>query len=554
LASTRLFFLLLVLYITLFFKLGNTAFLGADEPRYARVAEEMWQTGDYVVPTLHGKPWLEKPPLYYWLAALSYSILGVSEASARLPSALAAALCLLSLWWIARTFWNEETAFFAALITATSPLFFCYSRAASTDPLFSAFFSIGMLLCLYAFVRVDSLWPYIASGAAVGFALLAKGPVALVLAALSVVPVLAIFFSPKRLSGTLLGLLTSLLVAVPWYWHIIQRTGFDFISVFFLNHNLARFFTRIHHHEHPFYFYLEVLALGIYPWTATALLAALGRRTERLARSQRSTFRIPDSSPRPSTWDPRHHFDLRPATWDLRLVFLANWIAMPLIFFSASSAKLPAYILPLAPPLSLVISHTLSRVDEGSFRQRRGIIFGALFLCSLLVTAGTALASRKLYHAPWMGIGLGLLLAAGSLLAYVLAGHGLPSALLALAGANVVLVVFLTVAVLPVAENFHSARYVIQHSLTRLPAGEDFYQYRYFHHTVDYYSGGRAVMESIDSLDELRQILQSHSPLWIVTDAIEVPTLQAQSDLQAQVVAAKGNVAVLKIGPRRGAR
>src|SRR3989442_1315219 len=65
----------------------------------------------------------------------------------------------------------------------------------------------------------------------------------------------------------------------------------DFISVFFLNHNLARFFTRIHHHEHPFYFYLEVLALGMYPWAVTALLAPRGRRTEGPT-SQPSTFRI----------------------------------------------------------------------------------------------------------------------------------------------------------------------------------------------------------------------------------------------------------------------
>ncbi len=530
----------MVLYITLFFKLGNMAFVGADEPRYARVAEEMWQRGDYVVPTLHGKPWLEKPPLYYWLAALSYSLLGVSETSARLPSALAATLCVLTLWWIAKVLWNEEVAFFAALLAATAPLFFSFSRAASTDPLFSAFFSIGMLLCLYAFVQRHSFWPYLASGAAIGLAVLAKGPIALILAVLSVVPVLALFFSMKRLLGLLAGLLAGMLVVVPWYWQIIQRTGFEFISVFFFNHNLARFFTTIHHHEHPFYYYLGVLALGMYPWTVVALLAAKGLWAVRETRSPHSAFHIP-------------HSDFRPATWDLRLAFLGSWIVMPLIFFSASRAKLPAYILPLVAPLALAIPWILSRVDEETFHKRRRIVFGSLFFTSLLITAGAGLASGKIYRASWMGMVLGLLLVAGSLLAYLLARRDLSSALLALAGANVVVVLFLTMAVLPVAENFHSARYVVQHSLTRLPAGEDFYQYRYFHHTVDYYSGGRAVMESVDSLDELRQILQSHSPLWIVTDVIEVPTLQAQPNLQVQIVAKKGNAAVLKIAVRPSA-
>jgi hypothetical protein len=220
---------------------------------------------------------------------------------------------------------------------------------------------------------------------------------------------------------------------------------------------------------------------------------------------------------------------------------------MPLIFFSASKAKLPAYVLPLVVPLSLSVSLLLSRLDETAPEKKRTTMFGSLLLASLMLTFAGAFVAKKNYHATWMGLAIGLFFVAGSGMAFLLSRRNFPSALLALAGTNVVVVLFLTSAVLPDVENFHSARYVIEKSLPRLPAGEIFYQYRYFHHTVDYYSGGRAVMESIEDVGTLRELLRSHSALWIVTDVIEIPELQAQKDLHVQLVSQKGNVAVLKV-------
>src|SRR5438093_7844585 len=79
----------------LLFRLGRVPLVGPDEPRYARVAVEMHRSGDHLTPTLQGQPWLEKPPLYYWMAGGAFSLLGETETAARLPS-VAAALLLVA--------------------------------------------------------------------------------------------------------------------------------------------------------------------------------------------------------------------------------------------------------------------------------------------------------------------------------------------------------------------------------------------------------------------------------------------------------------------------
>src|ERR1700682_6698905 len=89
------------LFLFFFSQLGALGLVGPDEPRYAWIARDMAETGDWVTPKLYGKPWFEKPVLYYWEAALSFRLFGVSEFSARLPSAVSALLATLSLSWLA---------------------------------------------------------------------------------------------------------------------------------------------------------------------------------------------------------------------------------------------------------------------------------------------------------------------------------------------------------------------------------------------------------------------------------------------------------------------
>src|ERR1700752_4149986 len=79
-----------------FYGLGQFGLIGADEPRYAQVARELLERRDWVTPTLGGAAWLEKPPLYYWQAMTAYTIFGVHDWAARLPSAIDASLIVLA--------------------------------------------------------------------------------------------------------------------------------------------------------------------------------------------------------------------------------------------------------------------------------------------------------------------------------------------------------------------------------------------------------------------------------------------------------------------------
>src|SRR5574340_1267919 len=89
--------LLALVLALLAFRLGAMPLLGPDEPRYARVAVEMHRSGEWVTPTLAGEPWLEKPPLYYWLAGAAFSVLGETELAAR-PREQSGVLCFHSRW------------------------------------------------------------------------------------------------------------------------------------------------------------------------------------------------------------------------------------------------------------------------------------------------------------------------------------------------------------------------------------------------------------------------------------------------------------------------
>src|SRR5262245_24861683 len=174
-------------YVFFFHALGSIGLVGPDEPRYAAIAREMLLTGDYVTPRLYGSAWFEKPVLMYWGAALGYRIFGINEAGARFPSALGAAFCVFLLYWCGRKLWDRSIGFVAALILATSIGWFTFARAASTDMLLTLCLTAALVFFLAALNDPSprGRWWFYAFYAAIGLGVLAKGPVALLLPALS---------------------------------------------------------------------------------------------------------------------------------------------------------------------------------------------------------------------------------------------------------------------------------------------------------------------------------------------------------------------------------
>src|ERR1700728_4047082 len=323
--------------------------VGADEPRYAQVAREMLTRRDYVTPVLWGHPWLEKPALYYWRAMFAFLEFGVHDWSARLPSASFAFILVALIYLHLRRF-RPGSQLDAALITASCAGIVGFARGASTDMQLAAPFCIGML-GWYAWYETDRKFWLFDLYFFVGVATLAKGPVAPFLA------VAIIFtFAALRREWSLLrrtvwtpGVILYFAMVLPWYI-AVQRRNPDFLRIFFLEHNLERFATGRYMHQQPFWYYIPILLLALMPWSVIAM-RALAEAVQLSIAEWRSRLT-------------KHHYVGHSRWGDAFPEFLVLWTFFPIVIFSLSRSKLPGYILPSIPPLTILTGDYINRMRQ----------------------------------------------------------------------------------------------------------------------------------------------------------------------------------------------
>ncbi len=277
--SASVLLLALVASATLLFHLGSLPLVGADEPRYARIAQEMSAAHRWVTPVLEGRPWLEKPPLYYWITIPMVRLLGPTETAARLGSALMAFIAALALYALGKTLWGGAAGLAGAAILLTSVGFAAFGRSASTDMPFTATLTVALALLMARAVGRGTTGTAALGYVFLGLAVLAKGPVALLIAG----AIVAAFWCLRpawrlRQLHPVAGVLIVAAVACPWFVLAFRENGFSFIAFFLINHNLARYVSDLHHHSEPFYYYGPVLLGLVYPWIGVARDAAAGRR------------------------------------------------------------------------------------------------------------------------------------------------------------------------------------------------------------------------------------------------------------------------------------
>ena len=372
--------------------------VGADEPRYAQIAREMLTAhsaachevsakviphslrlvdlrnsyhclvGGTVTPILYGQPWLEKPALYYWRAMGFFKEFGVSDWSARLPSSSGAFALILLIFLHMRRF-RPGGHLDAALITASCVGIVSFARGASTDMQLAAPFCIGMLGWYAWYETGKKFWLFdlYFFGAA---ATLAKGPVAPFLAFCII-----LLFAGLRREWSLLkrtiwlpGVLLYLVMVLPWYI-AVQRRNPTFYKLFFLEHNLERFATNRYQHHQPFWYYLAVLLIGLMPWTVIAFRALVDSIDVSIAE-----------------WKVRHNprrYLGHSRAGDAFPEFLVLWALFPIVFFSFSGSKLPGYILPSIPPLTILTGDYLNRI------RRKGLpawlLWSHAAVCGILI-------------------------------------------------------------------------------------------------------------------------------------------------------------------------
>jgi 4-amino-4-deoxy-L-arabinose transferase-like glycosyltransferase len=421
--------ILATLYVCYFSHLGALGFIGPDEPRYAWIARDMAETGDWVTPRLYGKPWFEKPPLYYWGAALSFKLFGVSETTARLPSAVSALLATLALAWLAWRLYGAETARWLLLLLPTTVGMIGFSHAAATDMPFSASLTIAMVCAAFVLRLVPPRYSVVGTelappaattrnsnnstaprsftsftsstsfasfffGFFLGLAVLAKGPAAIILCG-GAVFFWALFTKRWRDAFRLLhpaAIAAFCLTALPWYILCTRRNP-DFFLIFIIEHNFKRYLTPEFHHIQPWWFYVPILLIAMLPWTSLVLWSAL-IGTLRLLRLKRVSA---DSA------------------------YFALWTLFCLLFFSLSQSKLPGYILPAIPAIGTIIANSHAVLNPAHLRWFRFTQWSAaiafLGLCLMLEAFAKPMYQPSQRSAVPAGAIIGLLGAANLILA-----------------------------------------------------------------------------------------------------------------------------------------
>lgn len=244
------------------------------ESNYALAAKEMITMSDWLSPHLYGKLWFDKPPMFYWLLALTYQFFGTSDWAARMVPAFFGAAGVWLIYWFVSKITGYREGFLAAAILGTCLQYFFIAKLLITDIVLFWFNSAALVFFYLGYTAADGTkkW-YLLMYPCLALAVLTKGPVGLIL------PMLIILFflvvrgecSEIRNMSLMTGTLLFSIVALPWYGAMYFKHGADFLLTFFGVHNYLRATVSEHPQDNVFYYYILVFLAGTIPWTGIAV-------------------------------------------------------------------------------------------------------------------------------------------------------------------------------------------------------------------------------------------------------------------------------------------
>ncbi len=374
---------LLIFFVVLFFGiiifllgLGSTGLVDETPPLFAAAGRAMSESGDWLTPKVNGIFRFDKPPLIYWLMGLFYSLPknevwdSLGTISARLPSALASLFLMLMIGdtiycWPQKGERKLATPIVASLSFSLSPLLIVWSRTAVSDALLCGNLGISLLL-FWRRMASNKKGNCISPWVFLGLAILTKGPVAFILAALTISSFLLIQkdwkdlldkIKPKR------GLLITLLLSLPWYILELIQEGKPFWDSFFGYHNFQRYTSVVNNHAEPIWFFLYIMVIGSLPFTPF-LFHGIFEALKDLKISLKKDC-IPSKS---------------------LFIYCLCWLGSVFIFFSISATKLPSYWLPAIPAAAILTSNSYTKLQN----QKKA--FSSLWIINLFILFGLSIA------------------------------------------------------------------------------------------------------------------------------------------------------------------
>lgn len=345
-----------------FYHLGHYPLFTPDEGRYSEVAREMLISKNFVTPHLNGVPFLDKPIFHYWLQTFAFSLFGLNEWAARFFPALFGILGCISIYITGRVLFDRRTGIIAAILLATTPLYFGGSHYANMD-VEVAFFISSSLLCFILAMQSQSwrLSLLLSCYFFAGLAFLTKGLIGIFF------PILISFVwltanrkwhSVHKLHFLLGGIVFAMTI-LPWYISI-QKTNPDFFYYFFIVQHIKRFLSAAEfNNKSPPWFYLPILIGGFFPWVIFLFQTAYQNFKNFLQQKEKSKSEI----------------------------FFLIWAVIIILFFSLPRSKLIGYIFPALPPMALLIGNYLSNIWKNPLRTTTQI--ASVIFILLSITYGT---------------------------------------------------------------------------------------------------------------------------------------------------------------------
>ena len=370
-----------------FLTLDARHLLPSDEGRYASIAREMLASGDWVTVRYNGLKYFEKPPLQIWMTALAFQAFGIGEWQARLWTAFSGAAGLVVGALAAARWYGRRVGLLSALVLLAAPAWNIAGHFNSLDMGLSG--ALAFVLASVLIAQHPSASPatrrnwMLGAWAAMAVAVLTKGPVAIALPGLVLVvySALARDFAVWRRLHLGVGLLVLVAIAAPWFVLVSERNP-EFARFFFIHEHLQRYLSHVHHREGAWWYFVPQLAMGFLPWLGLAWPMVKVVRAEPA-----------DAGFRP-------------------LLLLAVWATAIFVFFSASSSKLPGYIVPIYPALAILAACALDRLTPTEWRRQVGVaIVLVLIACAappFLAQQGSAGTPNAVYRefALWLAAAL----------------------------------------------------------------------------------------------------------------------------------------------------
>ena len=405
--------LLLLCSLTFFAGLGGPAIADADEAFYAQAAREMLTRGDWITPYFNNEPRFQKPILFYWLIAGTYTVAGISESAARFWAAVSGVGVVLVTFGAGRRWYGDGVGFVAGAIIATSYGAFNMARQALPDLPLTFFMTLATWAAIEA-VQIARPAPdgspapaapttssrrrwVIVAAAAMALALLTKGPVALVLPLATVLLLIVLErrgrpgapWLPLPVSDLAIASVVFLVIAVPWFLVVTRVHGVEYLFRFFVGENVERFATARFNEPRSVFFYVPVILGGFMPWTP--FLCLWVKPLLRVLRRRR-----------------------RLSTAEVRL---ALWALVPFVFYSLSVGKQPRYVLPCLAPLAILLAASLWRYLRAPTGDRLWTTLCLATSGTIIFVGASVLRARPMLAAAdptWSPAGPYLMIACGA--------------------------------------------------------------------------------------------------------------------------------------------